>query len=114
LLVITPQVEAFSRQMQKKLNLQFDMLSDRQNRLASQFGLTFTLPRDLQEVYRKFGSDLHRFNGDDSWTLPMPARCIVDRQSLIRYLTVEPDYTVRPDPQETVEALRQLRPAAKT
>jgi peroxiredoxin len=106
--VITPQLEAFSRQMRKKLSLQFDLLTDQQLRLAGQFGLTFSLPQDLREVYQRFGVDLPRYNGDDSWRLPVPARYIIDRQSVIRYVAANPDYTMRPEPQETIDALQQL------
>ena len=46
--------------------------------------------------------------GDDSWTLPMPARYIVDRDATIRYARVGADYTRRPEPLETLVALRAL------
>ena len=108
LIVITPQLEAFSKDMRQKLKLGFDILSDRRNQVASQFGLTFSLPEDLKGVYQKFGIDLARFNGDDSWTLPMPARFIVDQQSTIRSVAVDPDYTIRPEPDDTVKFLREL------
>jgi hypothetical protein len=38
----------------------------------------------------------------------MPARYIIDSSSVVRYARVEPDYTHRPEPDETVEALRRL------
>jgi hypothetical protein len=70
--------------------------------------LFFTLTNDLRELYRKFGIDLKRFNGDDSWWLPIPARFNIDSNSLIRYASADPDYTVRPDPRETVIARQTL------
>ncbi len=77
--------------------------------MARQFGLVFELPEDLREVYRGFGGDLPKFNGDDSWTLPMPARYVVDQEGVIRAADVNADYTVRPDPSETLEQLKRLR-----
>jgi len=62
-------------------------------------------------VYSKFGVDLSRFNGDDSWALPMPGRFVVDRQGVIRSADVNPDYTIRPEPAETVASLRKLMAA---
>lgn len=108
MVVITPQLEQFSKDMRQRLKLGFDILSDRHNQTASQFGLTFVLPEELRGVYAKFGIDLPRFNGDDSWALPMPARFIIDRQGTIRSATADPDYTVRPEPDETVETLSKL------
>ena len=49
-------------------------------------------------------------NSDDSWTLPMPARFIVDRQGWIRSAAADPDYTTRPEPDDTVKALPELVP----
>ena len=38
----------------------------------------------------------------------IPARYIVDRDAIIRYAEADPDYTVRPDPQHTIDALKSL------
>jgi peroxiredoxin len=111
--VVTPQLEKFSPDMIKKSNLKFDVLSDHNNKVAGQFKLAFPLPPDLKEVYGKFGIDLVRFDGDDSWALPMPARYIIDRQSKIVYSEMDPDYTVRPEPQETVAALQGVVAAGR-
>ncbi len=109
LLAISPQREEYLRQVVNKHNLTFDVLRDAGNAVAERFGLKFTLPDDLRQVYLKFGIDLPRFNGDDSWTLPMPGRFVIDQDAVIRYADVNPDYTVRPEPSETVGALRALR-----
>lgn len=94
--------------MVEQKRLTFDVLSDRGNSIARQFGLVFTLPDDLRQLYRKFGADLQKFNGDDSWTLPLPGRFIIDRDSTIRGADVNPDYTIRPEPSRTIELLRNL------
>ena len=109
LVAISPQREQYLQQVVKRHKLSFDVLRDKGNQVASEFGLVFTLPTDLRELYSKFGIDLERFNGDDSWQLPIPGRFIIDSNSLIRYASADPDYTVRPDPRETVAALQILR-----
>jgi peroxiredoxin len=108
LVAISPQREAFLRQMAEKNHLEFDLLRDEGNTVAAKFGLVFPLPPDLREVYSGFGVDLARFNGDDSWTLPMPGRFVIDQQGAIRYASVDPDYTVRPDPAETIAVLKDV------
>lgn len=115
LVAISPQREQYVRQMVKKHNLTFEVLRDEGNALADKFGLKFTFPDYLRELYQKAGIDLARFNGDDSWTLPMPARYIIDRNSIIRAAEFDPDYTVRPEPRETIEKLSAMlnaRPAS--
>ncbi len=107
-MALSPQREAFLRQMADKNHLEFELLRDEGNVIAGKFGLVFQVPPDLRELYSGFGVDLARFNGDDSWTLPMPARFVIDRQGAIRHVDVDPDYTVRPDPAETVAVLKEL------
>lgn len=68
----------------------------------------FVLPDYLKELYLGFGNDLAKFNGDDSWTLPMPARFVVDREGIIRSADVSPDYTVRSEPAKVVAAVKAL------
>ncbi len=95
--------------MVEKHRLSYEILSDRGNKLAREFGLVFKLPDDLREVYMQFGADLTKYNGDDSWTLPMPGSFIIDEMSIIRSVEVDPDYTIRPDPQEIVAFLKRIR-----
>jgi peroxiredoxin len=108
LAVISPQVQRTARESEDQTLLPFAMLRDQGNRVAAQYGLVFTLPDDLRQLYAKFGIDLARANGDDSWTLPMPARFVIDRAGLIRQADVDPDYTRRSEPAHTVEVLRRL------
>ena len=42
------------------------------------------MPDYLREIYKSFEIDLAQFNGDDSWTLPIPARYIVEKDGVIR------------------------------
>ena len=86
----------------------FEILSDPGNHVAQRYGLTFQLTEDLKEVYLKFNIDLEKYNGDDSWTLPLPARLIIDGDGIIRYAEINADYTVRPEPEETIVALKNM------
>ena len=108
LVAVSPQFEKFSRQIVKKLGLNFPVLSDPANRVASMFGLKFTLPGYLQDLYKGFGLDLPRYNGDDSWTLPLPARFIIGSDGYIRDAEVNADYTVRPEPEKTLSILQAM------
>ncbi len=92
----------------KKLNLTIPILFDQDNALAKKFGLVFTLPDELREVYRSFGIDLERYNGNDSWTLPMPASYIIAQNGLVHDAAVRVDYTTRPEPEETLNKLAML------
>ena len=43
-----------------------------------------------------------------SWTLPIPARFVIDRQGFIQTAEADPAYTTRPEPDDTLRALRTL------
>ncbi len=105
-MAISPQQSKYSAQIARRHKLSFPVLGDPGNAFAAKLGLVFTLPADLKEVYDNFGIDLERFNGDASWTLPMPARFVVDSDATVRSSNVNPDYTSRPEPGELLEILR--------
>ena len=89
--------------------MSFELLRDLGNHAAEAYGLVFTLPDDLREIYLKFGIDLARGNGDGTWRLPVPARFVIDRRGIVRAVDADPDYTRRSEPARTVEILRGLR-----
>src|SRR6201997_4862767 len=92
IVVLTPELERYTRALHKKLNLTFDILSDLHLKTAEQFGLVFTLPDYLRELYKSFGSTLDRFNDEPEYRLPMPARYVIDQASTIRAANVNADY----------------------
>ena len=106
--MVSPQVARTPRETAEPKPLAFEVLRDFGNRVAEAYGLVFTLPDDVREIYLKVGIDLARGNGDGTWRLPIPARFVIDRAGIIRAAEADPDYTRRPEPARTVEVLRQL------
>jgi peroxiredoxin len=109
LVAISPQMPANSRKSQRDNKLGFPILSDPGTAVAAEFGLRFSLPEGLIEVYTQFGNDLPKINDDPSWVLPMPARYVIGTDGVIAYAEVNPDYTRRPDPSELLPVLDGLR-----
>ena len=108
LVVISPQLEKYSKQVAKKNKLTYPVLCDRGNEVGRAFGLAHTLPEDLAALYGKFGIDLERFNGDDRWELSMPARYIIDGSCKVLEALVNPDYIQRPEPEELPARIKEL------
>ena len=108
IVALTPELERYTRALHKRLNLKFDILTDLHLKTAEQFRLVFVLPDYLRDLYKSFGSTLDRFNDEPEYRLPVPARYIIDRQGFIRAADVNADYTIRPEPSETVRQLRAL------
>jgi len=108
IVALTPELERYTRALHKKLNLTFDILTDLHLKTAEQYRLAFVLPDYLRDLYKSFGSTLDRFNDEPEYRLPVPARYILDREGVIRAADVNADYTIRPEPSETVRQLRAL------
>ena len=108
IVMLTPELERYTRALQRKLNLTFDILTDLHLKTAEQFGLVFTLPDYLRELYESFGSTLDRFNDESEYRLPMPARYVIDKERIIRAADVNADYTIRPEPSGTLRQLRAI------
>tara|TARA_R110001583_G_scaffold161213_2_gene313129 strand:+ start:105 stop:800 length:696 start_codon:yes stop_codon:yes gene_type:complete len=104
---ISPQIAANSRKALRQSALTYPILSDPHNDTAAAFGLRFELPDYLVELYKSLKNDLPAFNGDPSWTLPMPGRYVIAPDGTIVYAEVNPDYTRRPDPSEILPAIRK-------
>jgi peroxiredoxin len=106
LVAISPQNAVNSRKALRANRLDFSILSDPGNETAAAFGLRFALPDYLIELYKNLKNDLPAFNGDASWTLPMPGRFVIGQDGIIHYAEVNPDYTRRPEPSDMLPALR--------
>ena len=105
---ISPQTPDNSLSTAEKYELKFQVLSDVGNKLADQFGLVFKLPTELQELYNKFGISLPKFNGDESWELPMPGTYVIDKDGTVSYAFADADYTKRAEPDEVIAKLQEI------
>jgi peroxiredoxin len=114
IVALTPQLERYTRSVHKKLKLTFDILTDLHLKIAEQFRLAFVLPDYLRELYESFGNSLDRFHDESGYRLPLPARYVIDKDGIIRAADVNADYTIRPEPAETVRILKTLTDRSKT
>ena len=64
----------------------------------------------LKSLYsNKFRISLPDYNGEDSWTLPVPARFIIGQDGVIKYAEYSIDYTKRPNPDVLVSKLESIK-----
>lgn len=112
LVAISPQTAVNSRKSVRQNALGFPILSDPHNDVAASFGLRFEMPDYLVDLYKALKNDLPSFNGDPSWTLPMPGRFVIGQDGIILYAEVNPDYTRRPEPEDMLPALRRAASVA--
>ncbi len=108
LLAVSPQTPDHSRALAEKLELTFALLSDMGNQVARQFGLVFTIDEAVRGTHKQVGADLPKFNGTESWELPMAGTFLIDQSRTVRLAFVHPDFTRRLDPSVVIARLNEL------
>ncbi len=89
-------------------DLEFTVLSDVGNELGRALGITFRLSPETKPAFDTLIGDVEKINGEQDWELPYPTVLVVDREGVIRYIDVHPDYTTRTDPADVLAAVKAL------
>jgi peroxiredoxin len=105
---VSQQTVEENRKARHRLKLGFSILSDRGGVVCSQFGVRWQMPELLRGLYRNSGVDLPLLNGEESWTLPVPARFVVDRAGLIIYAEVNPGQVGQSNPRDILPVIGYL------
>lgn len=105
---ISPETPDNSLSTAEKFALEFEVLSDSGNSVANQFGLVFELEPAIREIYSSFDFVLPEINGDDSWTLPIPATYVIGRDGTVVWADVNANYTERAEPSDVLVALKNI------
>lgn len=101
---ISPQKPDHALMAVKKGDLNFEVLSDPDQKVIQSFKLQF----DPGEDYHK-RRDLALLNGNGLKTLPVPATFIINKNRIIEALHVEANYTQRMGALEILKVLEDLR-----
>jgi peroxiredoxin len=85
--------------------LGYRLLSDSDAHAAKAFGIAFTVEDDLVKKYKdSYQIDLEAAAGNKNHILPHPAVFVADPSGKIRFAHVNPDYKVRLNPKQILEA----------
>ncbi len=101
-MAVSPQTPDRSHSVVEKNDLQCPVLSDVDNHVARALGLVFEFSNELRVAYKGFGVDLSDFNGDDSWTLPVPGTFSINQDGTIAKVWADVDYRRRAEPDDVV------------
>lgn len=113
LVAITPEKPDLTAETEKRKGLEFPILSDTDNKLATQLGLAFTLDSELKQVYSEFGIDLQKDQGNPDWKLPVPATYVVGTDGKVRFAFVDVDYTRRAESADILNAILEAQEKPK-
>lgn len=105
LVAISPETPDASLTTQEKAELTYTVLSDTRAELASSLGITFEPSEDGLAAQRKLGVDIRTTRADSATLLPMPTVLVVDRDRVVRFVDIHPDYTGRTEVSEILAGL---------
>jgi len=109
LVAVSPQTPDSTAETVKKLDLKYEVLSDKGNAAARKYGIVYKIPAKPSAQMKAFQLDLAKINGDASDELPLGATYVIDRDRTIRWAFVDADYWKRAEPADVVAALKLLK-----
>ncbi len=106
MLAISPEKPDMAVDKKAIEDLHFLVLSDVDNALATKLNIVFTLTDRIDSIYTQLGIDLDKDQGNTEHKLPIPAVYVVNSDGRVDYVDLEEDYTLRPRPEDVIEAYR--------
>lgn len=108
LVALTPELPDKSLDTAKKNKLEFEVLTDLNHDVATNYGLVFKLTPEVRKRYKGF-FDLLEYNGKDAGddTLPLAATYVIGTDRTIQWAFLDADYTKRAEPAEITAFLEK-------
>lgn len=95
MVAIVPDLQEFAQSFAADARGALPVLCDVDNGLAASLDLVVWMGDEMLALTKKAGIDLPRYQGNDSWSLPIPATFVVGRDRRILARFVDPDYRKR-------------------
>jgi peroxiredoxin len=102
---ISPQVPEKLDAIRVRHGLSLTLATDRDNRFARTLGLTFTPLATPEPPPPGWVGEV---TGTNSWELPQTAAFIVDRDRIVRFAAISPDWLDRVEPDVILQALDRI------
>ncbi|GAB5466857.1 MAG: peroxiredoxin-like family protein [Candidatus Kapaibacteriales bacterium] len=108
LIAISPEMADKAVATDEKLSLPFDVVSDKGNKTADKYGLTFTVDPETKKWYDK-GFGMANYNGDDSGKLPLAGTYVIGKDGKVLNAFFFHDYRMRVNPEDVLGTLTQSK-----
>ena len=106
IVAITPDRQRFAMALKEDSGAGFPILTDMDNGYALSLGLVLHVSPELQQMMGSRGRDLPAFQGNDAWTLPIPATFVVGTDGLVKTRFIDPNFRKRMAIEDLLAALR--------
>jgi peroxiredoxin len=106
---IMPDRQLFAAQFKREAASPFPVLTDMDNGYALLLNLAIWIGPDLEHLLSSYGRSVREYQGNDAWTLPIPATFVVGQDGIVRARFVDPDFRKRMAVEDLIGALRTAR-----
>ncbi|HZP78671.1 MAG TPA: peroxiredoxin-like family protein [Pseudolabrys sp.] len=108
LVSIMPETARYTKAAARDSGFPFTILTDVDLGYTLSLGLIYWVGAELQELYAKAKVELDRFQGNQSYFLPIAGKFILDQGGTIRARQIDVDFRRRMEPQAILAALDSL------
>ena len=108
LLALSPQIPDKLAAIQEKHGLEFLVGSDLHNELGRRFGILYSFDEASKQAALAKNTAIGDVTGTGTWELPKPTVLVIDRQRVVRFVEVSPDWLVRTEAGPIIEAVRNV------
>lgn len=112
LVAVSPQVPERLVGIKERHNLDFLVATDFGNDLARKLGILYSYDEPSRQAALAKGTSIGDITGTGTWELPMPATIVIDQTGTVRFADVSPDWLVRTEPENVIQAVRLIRERA--
>ena len=105
LIAISPENLASIEKTVDKTNAEYSILYDADYKIMKEYGVNFSLPKNVVTRYKEYGIDLTAPDGEKDGTLPVPATYVIGKDGIVKYVHYDPDYKNRSSSEEILKHL---------
>jgi len=109
IVAIMPDRQQFAEEFKTELKARFPILTDMDNGYALSLNLVIWVGAEMARMISAAGWDIPNYQGNTSWTLPIPATFVVGKDGKVKARFVDPDYRKRMAIESMIAALRSAR-----
>jgi peroxiredoxin len=104
---VMPDRQQFAAEFKTELRAPFPVLTDVDNGYALSLNLAIWVGEEMERFIAAAGWDVPKFQGNNSWFLPIPATFVVGQDGYVKARFVDPDYRKRMEIEDVLAALRR-------
>lgn len=107
LIAITPELPDNSLSTKEKNKLEFEVLSDVNNKVAEEYKIMFDLTEEVEKYYKQSFS-FKDYYGNEEGRLPLAVTYVIAQNGTVTYAFIDPDYRNRAELKDILDALNKL------